>query len=99
MHSFAQYHLGYTGKYGKSGMNEIDITRITLNPRVMTGKPIIRGTRIPVDLVVRMVAQGIAEEAILQEYPRLESADIRAALAYAAQVVADEDVFPLTLSA
>jgi uncharacterized protein (DUF433 family) len=71
------------------------LERIALNPKVMVGKPIIKGTRIPVELIVRMVAQGIPEAEILQEYPRLEAADIRAALSYAAHVVAQEDVFPL----
>lgn len=71
--------------------------RITINPRVMVGKPVIRGTRIPVELIVRMMAQGIPENDILREYPRLQPDDIRAALAYAAQVLADEEVFPLSL--
>jgi uncharacterized protein (DUF433 family) len=55
--------------------------RIQIDPKVMTGKPVIRGTRIPVELVVRMLAQGISEPEILREYPRLKSEDIRAALA------------------
>jgi uncharacterized protein (DUF433 family) len=71
--------------------------RITINPKVMVGKPVIRGTRIPVELIVRMMAQGISESDILREYPRLQPDDIRAALAYAAQVLADEEVFPLSL--
>ena len=69
--------------------------RITLDPNVMVGKPVIRGTRIPVELIVRMLAQGVSEEEILIEYPRLQPADIRAALTYAAETVAHEDVFPL----
>ncbi len=69
--------------------------RISLNPDVMVGKPVIRDTRIPVELIVRMLAQGIPENEILQEYPRLQADDIRAALAYAARVLAHEDVFPL----
>ncbi len=76
-------------------MNQQPQDHITLDPHVMAGKPIIRGTRIPVELVVRMVAQGIPDDEILREYPRLQPEDIRAALLYAAQVVADEDVFPL----
>ena len=48
----------------------------------MVGKPVIRGTRIPVELIVRMLAQGISEDDILKEYPRLRTEDIRAALAY-----------------
>jgi uncharacterized protein (DUF433 family) len=75
-------------------MNEELRQRITMNPAVMVGKPVIRGTRIPVELLVRMVAQGISEADILAEYPRLQAEDIRAALAYAADVVAREDVFP-----
>ena len=71
--------------------------RISIDPEVMTGKPVIRGTRIPVELIVRMLAQGIPEDDILREYPRLQPDDIRAALAYAAQVLAHEDVFPLVV--
>jgi len=67
-------------------MNE----RIVVDAKVMTGKPVIRGTRIPVDLLVRMLAQGIPEADILKEYPRLQPQDIRAALNYAAMVVAGE---------
>jgi uncharacterized protein (DUF433 family) len=80
-------------------MNEQHWQRITVDPKVMVGKPVIRGTRIPVELIVRMLAQGIAEAEILREYPRLQPDDIRAALAYAAQVLAEEDIFPLTMPA
>jgi uncharacterized protein (DUF433 family) len=73
--------------------------RITVDPKVMVGKPVIRGTRIPVELIVRMLAQGIPEGDILREYPRLQSEDIRAALAYAAGVLADESIFPLDIPA
>jgi uncharacterized protein (DUF433 family) len=73
--------------------------RIMIDPQVMVGKPVIRGTRVPVELIVRMLAQGIPESEILREYPRLESQDIRAALAYAAETVAHEDVLPLAISA
>jgi len=71
--------------------------RISIDPRIMVGKPVIRGTRIPVELVVRMLAQGISEDEILREYPRLTTEDIRAALDYAARVLAHEDVFPLAV--
>jgi uncharacterized protein (DUF433 family) len=73
--------------------------RITVDPKVMAGKPVIRGTRIPVELIVRMLAQGIPEADILREYPRLQPQDIRAALTYAARSLADEDVLPLSASA
>ena len=72
--------------------------RISVSPSTMAGKAVIRGTRIPVDLVLRMLSQGISEQEILREYPRLEPADIHAALAYAADVVAHEEVFPLVAS-
>ncbi len=68
--------------------------RLSMDPNVMVGKPVIGGTRIPVELVVRMLAQGVSESAILKEYPHLQPEDIRAALAYAAAVLAHEDVFP-----
>ena len=73
----------------------MDYDRITTDPKVLLGKPVIRGTRVPVELIVRMVGQGIAEQEILREYPRLTTDDIRAALTYAADVVAREDVFPI----
>ena len=65
-------------------MDERYPQRITVDPKVMAGKPVIRGTRIPVELIVRMLAQGIPEGDILREYPRLQPTDIRAALDYAA---------------
>ncbi len=71
--------------------------RIAIDSKVMSGKPVIRGTRIPVDLIVRMVGQGISDEEILREYPRLAKEDIRAAVTYAAEVVAGEDVFPIAV--
>ena len=72
-------------------------TRITYNPNIMAGKPVIRGTRIPIDLLVRMVAQGIPQQEILADYPRLQAEDIQAALLYAAAILTDETVFPLNL--
>ena len=76
-------------------MNEQLMRRISIDPEVMVGKPVIQGTRIPVELIVRMLAQGIPENEILREYPRLQPDDIRAALAYAAHVLAHEDIFPV----
>ena len=57
--------------------------RITLSPDVMQGKPVIRGTRITVDLILRKLAEGASEADILDAYPHLTVEDIRAALAYA----------------
>lgn len=73
--------------------------RIMIDPKIMVGKPVIKGTRIPVELIVRMVAQGIPEKEILKEYPNLKPEDIRAALTYAAQVLANEDIFPINIPA
>jgi uncharacterized protein (DUF433 family) len=71
------------------------LERISVNPKVIVGKPVIRGTRIPVELIVKMLAQGIPEKEILDEYPRLEQEDIRAALAYASAILSNEEVIPL----
>jgi uncharacterized protein (DUF433 family) len=75
------------------------LDRISIVPGVMTGKPVIHGTRIPVELIVRMVAQGIPIAEILADYPRLTAEDVQAALWYAAAAVANEDIFPLSLDA
>ncbi|MFN3761760.1 MAG: DUF433 domain-containing protein [Anaerolineae bacterium] len=64
--------------------------RIEINPDVMMGKPVIRGTRIPVELIVRKLSEGATEADLLDAYPRLTIADIRAALAYAASFLAME---------
>jgi len=80
-------------------MSEQLLQRITIDPNVMVGKPVIRGTRIPVELIVRMVAQDIPHDEIMKEYPRLQPEDIQAALLYAAAVLAHEDVFLLPAEA
>lgn len=66
------------------------IERIEINPEVMLGKPVIRGTRIPVELILRKLSEGAQVEDLLDAYPRLTREDIRAALAYAADMVAHE---------
>jgi uncharacterized protein (DUF433 family) len=71
------------------------LERISVNPKLMVGKPVIRGTRIPVELIVKMLAQGVPEKEILDEYPRLELEDIRAALAYASAILSNEEVISL----
>lgn len=65
--------------------------RIEVNPNVMTGKPVIRGTRIPVELILRKLGEGATEADLLDAYPRLTRADIHAAIAYAADAVAHEE--------
>lgn len=66
--------------------------RITVNPKQMGGVPCIRGTRIPVATVVGMIADGMAEDEILQAYPDLERNDIREALRYAAEAVRERQL-------
>lgn len=65
--------------------------RIEINPKVMMGKPVIRGTRIPVELVLRKLGEGATEQDLLEAYPRLTRADIQAAIGYAADTVAHEE--------
>ena len=63
--------------------------RIEINPSVMLGKPVIRGTRIPVELLLRKLAEGATIEDLLDAYPRLTPLDVRAALACAADPALD----------
>ena len=66
--------------------------RIELNPDVMLGKAVIRGTRIPVELILRKLGEGLEEAEILDAYPRLTRDDIQAALIYAADSLANETI-------
>jgi uncharacterized protein (DUF433 family) len=68
--------------------------RIVLDPEVMLGKPVLRGTRITVEHVVGLMAEGWTEAQILANHPALTRADIQACLAYARDLVASERVFP-----
>ena len=65
--------------------------RIEINPKVMLGKPIIRGTRIPVEIIVRRMSEGMTEKELLEAYPNLKDGDVAAALRYAADVIANEE--------
>ena len=71
--------------------------RIEINPEIMLGKPVIRGTRITVELVLRKLAGGSCEADLLEDYPHLTTEDIRAAVAYGAASVAHEEVVLLTV--
>lgn len=66
--------------------------RVEINPAVMLGKPVIRGTRIPVELIVRKLSEGATDAELLDAYPRLAVEDIRAALAFAADTLAHETI-------
>ncbi len=76
----------------------LNFPRITVNPRQMDGVPCIRGLRIPVATVLRMLAAGMTERQILDEYPDLEAADIRECLRYAAAAALEREL-PLPQSA
>ena len=69
--------------------------RIVMNSAVLTGKPVIRGTRISVEFIVDLLAQGVSEPDILKNYPGVAIEDIRACLAYASEVLHAEKVYPL----
>ncbi|MBI5526362.1 MAG: DUF433 domain-containing protein [Deltaproteobacteria bacterium] len=65
--------------------------RVEMNPKVMMGKPVIKGTRIPVELVLRKLGEGATEEDLLDAFPRLTRQDIHAAMTYAADSLGHEE--------
>lgn len=69
--------------------------RITVDPEVMVGKPIIKGTRITVRLIVQLLANGETEAEILEDYPDLTREDIKAALLYASECLDREEIIPV----
>ena len=71
--------------------NEL-LGRISANPEIFGGKPIVRGMRISVELILSLLAQGETTETLLDDYPELEPEDIRACLAYAHAVIAHESL-------
>lgn len=77
-------------------MNNKDLLeRITINPKVMVGKPVIRGTRLTVKYILGLLASGITMEEILEEYPGLEKNDIYACLLFASKTLEDASFIPL----
>ncbi len=74
------------------------LKRITANPEIFGGKPIIREMRISVELILSLLAQGEAVKAILSDYPDLEPDDIRACLAYAHAVIAHDSLDAVRVS-
>jgi uncharacterized protein (DUF433 family) len=69
------------------------IDRVDMDPRVMLGKPVIRGTRITVELILRKLSEGATESDLIDAYPGLSIEDIHAAEAYAAAVIAQDEVW------
>ena len=71
-----------------------DAARIVLDPGILVGKPIVRGTRISVEFVLELLAEGWTEAEILAEYPTLKPGDVAACLRYAADILGAERAFP-----
>ncbi len=69
--------------------------RIVVDPAVLAGKPVVKGTRLAVEFIIELLAQGWSEAEILRNYPGLTGEDIRACLAYASDILHAERVFPL----
>ena len=67
------------------------LDRVTVDPRVMAGKPVIRGTRITVDLILELLAAGMKPEEIAEDY-KISVEDVRAALLYAAKILGREEI-------
>jgi uncharacterized protein (DUF433 family) len=69
--------------------------RITIDPNILVGKPIIKGTRLAVEFILELLANGWTIENILKNYPQLKREDVIAALKYAIEVLKEEKVYPL----
>lgn len=81
-----------------SDMNDRELLeRITLNPKVLSGKPVIRGTRLSVEYILNLLAHGATEAEILEEYKGLTEEDIRACLLFAGESLSRSEFMPLTV--
>lgn len=68
---------------------------IEINPKIMAGKPVITGTRIPIDLILKKLAQNMDIDDLLKDYPRLTKEAVQAVLLYAGKVIGEKEVYPL----
>ena len=75
------------------------LRRISINPKVCHGKPCIRGTRIMVSVILDNLAEGATPAMIVRDYPPLKVDDVKAAIAYAAELTSEEELLPLRASA
>jgi len=71
--------------------------RIIIDQEVLTGKPVVKGTRLAVEFIVSLLAQGWSETEILHNYPGLTREDILACLSYASEVLRDEHIYPMAV--
>jgi uncharacterized protein (DUF433 family) len=69
---------------------------ITIDPKILVGKPVLKGTRLAVELIIDLLSQGWSQEQILDSYPSLTAEEIRACLAYFSEMLHSEHVYPLT---
>lgn len=70
--------------------------RIEINPKIMLGKPVIRGTRVTVGHILKLLKQGFTTGEILEDYPHLKKADLEAAIDYASEAINKERAYPLS---
>ena len=70
--------------------------RIIVDPEVLVGKPVIKGTRISVEFVIDLLARGWTVDQILREFEHLKPEDIQACLAYASEIIKSEQIYPLS---
>ena len=75
-----------------NGGGDMTTERVEINPAIMMGKPVILGTCITVELILRKLSEGVTEHELREDYPHLSTDDIRAAVAYGAASVAHEEV-------
>ena len=69
--------------------------RITVSPEILVGKPVVKGTRLAVEFIIELLAQGWSEEDVLRNYPGLAPEDIKACLSYAGEMIKSERVYPI----
>lgn len=74
-------------------MEENLLNRIEINPKIMLGKPVIKGTRLTLEIILEKLAYGQTEEQIIEDYPFLTSEDIKAAILYAARLISLEEEY------
>lgn len=70
--------------------------KIVVNPKIMLGKPVIKGTRITVEHILKLLKQGLTTKEILRDYPHLKKADIEATIDYALESISKERMYPLS---
>jgi uncharacterized protein (DUF433 family) len=91
--SAALYNPSSAGKKRNRPMTWKD--RIILDPAILVGKPVVKGTRLAVEFIIELLAQGWTEADVLKNYPGLTHEDVQACLAYASEVLKSEKVYPL----